>query len=52
MPGIDASIPLGVKPPDQMQNLSSLLGVAKGAQEVQQGGISLNERQAVQGVLG
>jgi hypothetical protein len=51
MPGIDASIPLGVKPPDQMQNLSSLLGVAKGAQEVQQGGISLNERQAVQGVL-
>jgi hypothetical protein len=48
---IDASIPLGVKTPDTMQNLSSLLGIAKGTQEVQNQGISLNERKAVQGVL-
>jgi hypothetical protein len=45
---IDASIPLGVKAPDQMQNLSSLLSVAKGAQDVQSGGIALQEKQGLQ----
>lgn len=48
---IDASIPLGIKQPDQMQNLSSLLSVAKGAQDVQTGGMVLNERKAMQQVL-
>lgn len=48
---IDASIPLGIKQPDQMQNLSSLLGVAKGAQELQSGGIALREKQGLQQVM-
>lgn len=52
---IDASIPLGVKTPDPMQSLSSMLGVAQGAQnlqktqqEVQSGGIALQEKQNLQ----
>lgn len=55
---IDASIPLGIKQPDQMQNLSSLLGVANGAQtlqqnqqKTQQGAIDLQERQGMQQFL-
>jgi hypothetical protein len=48
---IDASIPLGIKQPDQMQNLSSLLGVAKGAQDLQSGGIALREKQGLQQVM-
>lgn len=55
---IDASIPLGIKPPDQMQNLSSLLNVANGVQtlkqgqqKVQQGAIDLQERQGMQQFL-
>lgn len=72
MAGIDATIPLGAKAPDPMQNLSGLLTVARGMQglqtgsqnlqignqtlqqnqqKTQQGGIDLQERQAVQGVL-
>jgi hypothetical protein len=58
MPGIDASIPLGIKQPDQMQNLSSLLGVANGMQtlqqnqqKTQQGGMDLQERQGMQQFL-
>ncbi|MDB5956734.1 hypothetical protein [Ramlibacter sp.] len=37
MPGIDASIPLGAKLPDQMQSLSSLLNVARGVQDLKTG---------------
>jgi hypothetical protein len=48
---IDATIPLGAKVPDQMQNLSGLLNAANTAQTVQNNNISLNERKAVQGVL-
>lgn len=48
---IDASIPLGIKPPDQMQSLSNMLGVAKGAQDLQNQSISLNERKSVSQVL-
>jgi hypothetical protein len=58
MPQIDASIPLGIKQPDQMQNLSSLLGVANGMQSLQQneqrtqqGAIDLQERQGMQQFL-
>lgn len=48
---IDASIPLGIKTPDQMQSLSSLLTAAKGAQDVQAGGIALREKQGLQQVM-
>jgi hypothetical protein len=48
---LDPSIPLGVKVPDSTQQLSSLLNVAAGAQKVQDNSISLQERQALQGVL-
>ena len=51
---IDPSIPLGYKQPDQMQNLSSLLNVANGAQTLQQnqqrtqqGAIDLQQRQGM-----
>lgn len=41
MAGIDATIPLGVKTPDPMTSLSSLLNVAKGAQDLKTGAQNL-----------
>ena len=48
---LDPNIALGVKVPDNTQQLSSLLNVARGAQSFQNDQITLNERQALQGVL-
>jgi hypothetical protein len=48
---INPTIALGVKNPDATQQLSSLLNVASGAQKVQNDAITLQERQAMQGVM-
>lgn len=48
---IDPNIALGFKQPDNMQTLSSLVNVARGVQDLQQKGIDLQERQAMQQVL-
>lgn len=65
MPGIDASIPLGVQQPQPLQSLSSLLGIKSqinqqalqaqalqsGAMQNQQSAIDLQETQAAQGLM-
>ncbi len=41
--GIDASIPLGVKPPDTMSTIGSIVGIAKGATELQRSKVALEQ---------